>query len=167
MQVDHIVGTHHVYLKDELPRILALADKVASAHGKRDERLFKIHDAIVPFVGEMSAHMQKEELVLFPMIKQIDEGRPGPWFQQGSIQQPIDRMETEHQDAGAVLADLRDLMEDFTPPEWACNSYRALLQRLDNLERDLHQHVHKENNVLFPMALEAEEALRHRQVQGQ
>jgi regulator of cell morphogenesis and NO signaling len=110
---------------------------------------------------ELWRHMFKEEEVLFPMIRQMEaSGRP-PLIHCGTVANPIRQMEIEHDDAGSALERLRELTDGFAPPEWACKTYRALLAGLAFLERDMHSHIHKENNVLFPSAVEME-ALRHR-----
>jgi len=99
----------------------------------------------------------KEERILFPMIRQLDQSAAAPAFHCGSLANPIRQMESEHDDAGSALERLRNCTDGFTPPEWACNTYRAMLDALAELERDMHQHVHKENNVLFPGAIAMEQ----------
>jgi regulator of cell morphogenesis and NO signaling len=157
---DHIEREHHDRLRAELPRLLRLAQKVEHAHGTRDERLHKVRAVLADFTTEMFQHMLKEERVLFPMIRALEHAgaaTPGP---RGSVARPIAQMEAEHDHAGGALASLRDLTDGFTPPAGACNSYRALLDGLAELERDTHQHVHKENNLLFPGAARLEQTLR-------
>ena len=155
---DHIEGTHHAYLKTELPRLGALTTKVAAVHGEHDVRLAQVRDTFAGLAAEMAQHMLKEERILFPMIRQLEASQAMPAFHCGSVANPIGQMELEHDQAGAALAQLRELTDGFNPPGWACNTYRAMLDALANLEHDLHQHVHKENNILFPraVALEAE-----------
>jgi regulator of cell morphogenesis and NO signaling len=102
----------------------------------------------------MANHMMKEEHILFPLIRQLETGAETTLRLCGTIAGPINQMEAEHADAGIALARLNSLTDGYTPPEWACNTYRALLDGLQRFEFDLHQHVHKENNVLFPRALE-------------
>lgn len=153
---DHIEATHHAYLKAELPRLEAMAAKVAAAHGDRDARLAQVDETCRGLVAELAAHMMKEERVLFPMVRSLEASATAPTSHCGSLANPIRVMEMEHDDAGAALARLRELTDGFRPPDWACNTYRALLDGFSHLERDLHQHVHKENNVLFPRAIAME-----------
>ena len=158
--VDHIERTHHAYLRAEFPRLGGMTAKVASVHGDKDPRLQDVRDTCLALAGELSQHMMKEEHVLFPMIRQLDASDETPVFHCGSLGNPIRMMELEHTAAGSALERLRALTDTFMPPEWACNTYRALLDALAHLERDLHQHIHKENNVLFPRALDMEEQKR-------
>ena len=101
-------------------------------------------------------YMLKEEQILFPMIRQLEASQSVPAFHCGSVGNPIGQMELEHDQAGAALVQLRALTDGFNPPDWACNTYRAMLDALAGLEHDLHQHVHKENNILFPRAIALE-----------
>ena len=159
---NHIIGTHHAYLKEELPRLDFLTRKVVSVHGDGEPRLGRIREVFVELQAEMSEHMFKEEQILFPMIKQIETAETTPDFHCGSLANPIRQMEREHDSAGDALTQFRELTDDYTPPDWACNTFRALYEALANLERDMHQHVHKENNVLFPKALRREADLNAR-----
>ncbi len=153
--VDHIVATHHAYLREEFPRLAAMTEKVARVHGERHAELPEVHRVFAALRNELELHMQKEEQILFPMIKQIDCGAVGAADHCGSIENPIRMMEHEHDNAGDVLGALRKLTSGFAPPDDACNTYRVMLDGLANLEADLHQHIHKENNILFPKALAA------------
>ena len=157
---DHIERTHHAYLHSEFPRLDAMTEKVASVHGDKDRRLRELRETFVALAEELSSHMMKEEHILFPMIRQLEASSRTPVFHCGTLANPIRQMELEHDQAGSALERLRDLTGGFTPPEWACNTYRALLDALAHLERDMHQHIHKENNVLFPRALKMEECKR-------
>jgi regulator of cell morphogenesis and NO signaling len=149
---DHIEATHHAYLKADLPRLVEMADRVAAKHGWRDARLPEVADAVRTLTGEMLAHMQKEEVVLFPLVRGIEAGtRAG--LRGHDLTGPIKQMEIEHETAGQVTAKLRELTDGFTPDTEACNTHRALLAGLAEFEADLHRHVHKENNILFPRAL--------------
>ncbi len=150
---DHIEETHHAYLRRELPRLDAMTEKVASVHGEKDARLAEIRRTFLTLSDELTSHMMKEEQILFPMIRRLDASKTAPAFHCGSLANPIAQMEHEHDEAGSALERLRTLTDGYTPPEWACNTYRAMLDGLAHLERDMHQHVHKENNVLFPRAL--------------
>jgi regulator of cell morphogenesis and NO signaling len=144
---DHIVATHHAYLKAELPRLVEMADRVATKHGWRDARLPEMAAAVNTLALEMFTHMQKEEIVLFPLVRQIEAGA------RANLAGPIAQLEAEHEAAGGLTAQLRELTDGFTPAAEACNTHRALLAGLAEFESDLHRHVHKENNVLFPRAL--------------
>jgi regulator of cell morphogenesis and NO signaling len=149
---DHIEQTHHAYLKTELPRLTEKSERVARKHGWRDPRLREVRQTVRTFAEEMFGHMQKEEGILFPLVRQIEAGA-GDAFHCGSIANPIHVMEAEHESAGAAIARLRELTNGFTPTDQDCNTHRALLGGLADLEADLHRHVHKENNILFPRAL--------------
>jgi regulator of cell morphogenesis and NO signaling len=150
---DHIEHTHHVYVKTELPRLEEMAVRVATKHGWRDARLVEMGRVVTELTAEMTAHMEKEEKILFPFIRQIEAGA-ADHFHCGSIANPISQMEAEHEAAGAAVAHLRLLTNGFLPDAEACNTHRALLAGLAEFEVDLHQHVHKENNILFPRALD-------------
>lgn len=150
---DHIEQTHHVYVKAELPRLAEMAERVARKHGWRDARLAEVLQTVMGLAEEMFSHMQKEEMILFPLVRQIEAGS-GDGFHCGSIANPIRVMEAEHESAGRATARLRELTDGFTPDAEACNTHRALLAGLADFEADLHRHVHKENNILFPRAIE-------------
>ncbi len=155
--VDHILLTHHAYLREEFPRLTQLTERVAQVHGERRSELLQVRDVFMALRNELEMHMQKEEQILFPMIKQLDSDPAGETVGHcGSIANPISMMEHEHDNAGDALGQLRDLTGGFVPPEDACNTYRVMLDSLANLEADLHQHIHKENNILFPMAIARE-----------
>jgi regulator of cell morphogenesis and NO signaling len=142
--IDHILEAYHKPLNEELPRLDAMTAKVAQVHAEKDERLVELRSVFVGLKAELDSHMQKEEMILFPMIRQ---------GQGGSAHGPIAVMEGEHESAGAALARMRELTDGFDPPEQACNTWRALLAGLQDLERELHQHIHLENNILFPRSL--------------
>lgn len=148
---DHIERTHHAYLKDELPRLVEMAERVAYKHGGRDARLAQVAATVRTLAEEMFSHMHKEEKILFPLVRQIEAGVRGGFA--ASVADPIRQMEAEHDDAGRATELLRELTEGFTPDAEACNTHRALLDGLARFEADLHRHVHKENNILFPRAL--------------
>ena len=155
---DHIEHKHHRFLREELPRLDKLTKKVAAVHGDRDARLKEIRSVFLALSAELSTHLMKEERILFPMVRQLDSSTHAPSFHCGTLMNPIRQMEIEHVDAGEALEKLRALSDDYQPPEWACNTYRAMLDALAGLERDLHEHIHKENNILFPRAVEMEKA---------
>lgn len=153
---NHIEQTHHAYLRHELPRLVSMLEKVADVHGARDPRLLQVLDTFPAMANELYSHMVKEEQCLFSMVRQLEASDQPPLFHCGSLANPIRQMEWEHDQAGSALEQLRELTDDFVPPEWACNSYRVVLDALSHLERDMHMHIHKENNILFPRALEME-----------
>jgi regulator of cell morphogenesis and NO signaling len=156
---DHIEKTHHAFMKAELPRLIEMAGRVARKHGGRDARLQEVATIVAALADEMLNHMQKEELILFPIIRQLEAGPPNG-FHCGSIANPIRQMEVEHESAGGALVRLRALTDGFKPDGEACNTHRVLLAGLAEVEADLHRHVHKENNVLFPRAVRIESVRR-------
>lgn len=151
---DHIVATHHAFVKEELPRLVELADRVAAKHGERDPRVREVAGLVRDLTEEMFSHMHKEEMVLFPAVRRIEAGERSN-LSAAALAAPIRQMEAEHQAAGDCLARLRVLTEGFRAAPEDCNSHRALLAGLAEFESDLHRHVHKENNILFPRALAA------------
>lgn len=157
---DHIESTHHAYLKQELPRLEFLTGKVASVHGDRHPELLEVRDIFLALKAEMDGHMMKEERILFPMCRQLDKADGPMAFHCGSIANPISVMIAEHDNAGEALEQFRKLTGGYTPPADACNTFRATYDALRQLEEDMHQHVHKENNILFPKAEGAEKRLR-------
>jgi regulator of cell morphogenesis and NO signaling len=159
---DHLVVTHHRYLWDELPRIEALVAKVVTVHGERHPELADVAETFRALRADLEPHLVKEERVLFPMIRELASTDSLPSFHCGSLSNPISVMLGEHDTAGELLARLRELTGDYTPPVDACASYTALFAALEELERDTHEHVHKENHRLFPMAVELEERLAER-----
>lgn len=154
---DHIEQKHHAYLRSELPRLGRMMEKVVSVHGDREPRLHQLRETFLALSAELSNHMLKEERILFPMVRQLEASDEAPIFHCGTLANPIRQMEREHEQAGSALEELRGLTDGYTSPEWACDTYRLLLNGLADLGRDLHQHIHKENNVLFPKALAMEE----------
>ena len=156
---DHIEQTHHAYLKSELPRLAGLIDRVANVHGATHPELREVRDIFAAFCDELEQHMAKEEQIFFPFCRELESASAAPHFHCGSIENPIRVMISEHDDAGRALADMRRLTHDYAPPEGACNTYRAVLSSLAELEADMHQHVHKENNILFPKAIELESSV--------
>ena len=157
---DHIEQTHHAYLKPELPRLQFLTAKVAARHGDTRPALREVHTVFVGLKTEMESHMMKEERVLFPLCRQLDVAEKLPAMHCGTVGNPIEVMMREHEDAGDALARIRALTDDFTCPPDACNTFRAMYDSLRQLEQDMHQHVHKENNILFPKAIRLEKLLR-------
>lgn len=149
---DHIVATHHAYMKQELPRLAQLVEKVLAAHGDNHPELHEVREVFYALKDEIEMHLMKEEQVLFPMIVQMEATRALTHLHCGTVGNPIRVMEMEHDSAGQALARLRELTQDYTPPADACNTYRVMLDGLESMEHDLHQHIHKENNILHPRA---------------
>ncbi len=154
--IDHIVSTHHAYLTPELPRLAGLAQKVAEAHSDKDPRVVEIESVVRALAKELTLHMGKEEEILFPFIRKLAQTDTLPSMPFGTLANPIGAMESDHAGVGDVLQRIRVLTDDYAEPDWACNTYRALSEGLRELELDLHQHIHKENNILFPKALSME-----------
>jgi regulator of cell morphogenesis and NO signaling len=147
--VAHIQRRFHAPLRVELPRLAAMMAKVVSRHGDHlPATLLPLQQTLADLQAEMTEHMAKEDAILFPAIAAIGtSGSPAAW-----IAQPIAVMEAEHDEAGRALARMRDLTGGYTPPEWACPTFRGLYYGLAELEREMHVHVHLENNILFPRA---------------
>lgn len=158
--VDYIIANHHAYVRAALPAILAHAEKVADKHGARHPEMIDVARTFADVAAEMAQHMMKEEQILFPYVQalaaQAASGCPVGPSPFGSIANPIRMMETEHESAGNAMRRIRDLTGNYAPPDDACTTYRVTLAELEAFERDLHQHVHLENNILFPRALEME-----------
>jgi regulator of cell morphogenesis and NO signaling len=155
---DYIINTHHSYVKNEMPQIYAWLQKVASKHGERHPELYKIYEMFASVKEEMELHMKKEEMVLFPRIKELEKlaGSDSPNLQISItyLQSPITIMEQEHDHAGTMLNEIRILSGDYTPPMDACTTYQLSFAALKAFEMDLHQHVHLENNILFPKSIQ-------------
>ena len=156
---DHIQQTHHAYLREELPRLEAMITKVVNAHGERHPSVHELKATFAELRGELEPHMMKEEQILFPAIRALETGANRPNFPFGPLANPIRMMEHEHDAAGGALKRIRELTADFQAPEDVCNTYRVMLDGLRQLESDLHIHIHKENNILFPRAQQLEESL--------
>lgn len=158
--VDHLEATHHRYLWNEMPRVTALVDKIVAVHGERHPELVGIAGRVARVFADLGPHMVKEERVLFPMIRELDASSESPVFHCGTLRNPISVMLSEHDAVGALLSELRHLTGDYTPPADGCATYAACFAALAEIEADTHLHIHKENNVLFPLVvrLEAERA---------
>jgi regulator of cell morphogenesis and NO signaling len=164
---DHIINVHHAYVEENIPLLLQYSARVAQVHGSHYTELLEIKELVKEVAGELSAHLKKEELILFPFIKQMvrakKENTQLPVAHFGSVDNPIKMMETEHEDAGELLRRIAKLSNNYTPPQGACNTYKAYYAKLEEFEQDLHQHVHLENNILFPKSLLLEKELRSNQ----
>jgi regulator of cell morphogenesis and NO signaling len=150
--VDFIVATHHGYLRRELPRLAALLAKVADAHAGRHPELEELRDVFSALREELEAHLVKEEWIVFPAIRRLAAGTEEA-EDAADLPKLLGMLGHEHDDAGAALVRMRALTRGYSPPADACNAYRTLLAGLAELEDDLHHHVHRENNILFPLAV--------------
>jgi len=160
--IEHILMTHHAYVKQELPRLQQLLNKVVSVHGKNHPELGQIQQTFLGMSAELSSHMMKEENILFPYMAALENatssGKPKPRPAFGTVSNPVRMMELEHDAAGVALKSISELSGNYTPPEDGCFSYKTLYSALQEFENDLHQHVHLENNILFPRAIGMESA---------
>lgn len=150
-----IVGRYHVALRGELPRLVQMADRVETVHGAEMPQILPPLAAHVrELAAELAHHMREEEESLFPAIERVERAVAGDAaVAAADLAALVAAREDEHAAAGEHLRALRELAADFTPPEWACNTFRGLYHGLAELERELHEHIHVENNVLFPRAL--------------
>jgi len=154
---EYIVMTHHSYVKNEMPQILSYLQKVAFKHGDHHPEMLKVLELFAAVEEEMEQHMQKEEQILFPRILEMEK-----WVAEGMeirinhtyLQAPINMMEQEHDHAGQMLAEINKLTNNYNPPADACTTFKLSFAALQAFEMDLHQHVHLENNILFPKALQ-------------
>jgi regulator of cell morphogenesis and NO signaling len=158
--IAHITSTHHVFVRQECPRIEALAAKVVSVHGTNHPELLEVQSLFSALAGELSVHLMKEEQILFPYVIRLEEaaiaGEPAPSAMFGPVVNPVRMMMQEHDGAGDVLKRLRATTKDYAVPGDACISYTTLYEALKGFEADLHQHIHLENNILFPRAVALE-----------
>jgi regulator of cell morphogenesis and NO signaling len=165
--INHIKNTHHKYTREEIGRLGPLFAKVCSVHGKNHPELFEISESFEDLAAELGAHLMKEEMILFPFMTAMEAAVTGnapvaraPF---GSVQNPIAMMEHEHDSAGDALRAMRKASNGYSAPADACLSYQTLYKALADFEADLHQHIHLENNVLFPRAVQMERALSAKQ----
>lgn len=156
----HIVNTHHAYVNREVPRLKELAQKVVNRHGDSKPELPIIQSKVAELGEEMAQHQAKEEMILFPHICRLEqaakEGTAKPKSPFGTIANPIAMMTREHDSAGVLMAEIRKLSHDFAPPAGACPTFQAFYSSLHEFEQDLHQHIHLENNILFPRVIALE-----------
>lgn len=164
--IAHIRNTHHQYTRAEIARLQPLFQKVLSVHGKNHPELANLQATFGGLAQELSTHLMKEEMVLFPYVERMEEAilekspiLPAPF---GTVQNPVAMMMHEHDGAGEALREMRAASHGYAAPEDACASYRALYQALAEFEADLHQHIHLENNILFPRAIEMERVSERR-----
>ncbi len=160
--IAHISTIHHEYTRQAIARLGPLFDKVCAAHGANHPELFELRQTFGNLGAELTTHLMKEELVLFPYVERMEESvvqkEPIVASPFGSVQNPVAMMEHEHDSAGDALRRLRSDSNGFVPPPDGCASYQVLFRSLAELEADLHQHIHLENNILFPRAIALEKA---------
>jgi regulator of cell morphogenesis and NO signaling len=152
--IDFIENTHHRYVEENIPLLKQYGNKVAKVHGHHYTELLEIKELIHEVSDELTLHMKKEELMLFPFIKKmVNANKLGRTVQAppfGTVDNPIQMMEEEHDNAGSVFKRISELTNSYQTPDGACNTFKALYSKLEEFENDLHQHVHLENNILFP-----------------
>ena len=157
----HIVEKHHAFTREEIERLKALIAKVNSVHGANHPELSQVQSIFGGLERELTMHMMKEEQILFPYIEELEAAvsakRSLPSCMFGTVQNPIRMMMMEHDDAGNALREMRAATNSYTPPTDACASYQELYRALPAFEADLHEHIHLENNILFPRAIQMEE----------
>lgn len=159
----YIVENHHSYVRQAIPALVAHTQKIASVHGGRHPELKQVAAIFTDVANDMISHMHKEEMILFPYVvalyRSSQDKAPVPRAPFGTAKNPIAMMEQEHESAGSMMYEIRELTNNYAIPDDACTTYRVALQELKEFERDLHQHVHLENNILFPKAVALEEML--------
>jgi regulator of cell morphogenesis and NO signaling len=159
--LDYILDKHHTYTKQELAHLPPLMEKVASRHGEHYPSLLELKNVFQAVCEDLDPHLAKEEIVLFPYIEYLEKNSskehvaPSPPF--GTVLNPVRMMGQEHEEVGDLLAKMRAITNDYALPDWACPSFTALFSRLEDFEHDLHQHIHLENNLLFPRAVDLEQ----------
>ncbi|KAB2915988.1 MAG: iron-sulfur cluster repair di-iron protein [Bacteroidetes bacterium] len=151
---DYIVNTHHNYVRTSVDILNSYLQKLVRVHGERHPELGSTQAYFIALANELLSHMEKEENVLFPFIKQLTSSADGSLAAKGvELNGPIACMEQEHEYAGKLMQNINNLSNGYTPPEDACTTYRVCYLKLKEFEDDLHQHIHLENNILFPQAL--------------
>jgi regulator of cell morphogenesis and NO signaling len=161
---DYIINIHHQYVKETTPFVIELANKVAKVHGAEHPEVITVAQLFNKVGQDLMLHLDKEEKILFPFIKELAavqrNGGSIPESAFGNVSNPIQMMESEHEEAGEALHTIREITNNFTLPAGACNSYTILYKKLNEYENDLHRHVHLENNILFPKAILTEKELQ-------
>ena len=157
---DYVERIHHRYVEEKTPVIQAFLDKLCKVHGGRHPELFEIKELFDASAQDLGAHLKKEELILFPFIKNMvkakQTGEPLKQPQFGSVENPVSMMKHEHNVEGERFRKIAEITDDYTPPADACNTYRVAFAMLQEFEDDLHRHIHIEHNILFPKSIELE-----------
>lgn len=157
---DHIEKKHHRYIEETTPSLIQFLDKLCKVHGSNHPELFEINKEFNVSAGELASHMKKEEMILFPYVRKMvnsgnsNEQPAGPEFD--TVRNPIQMMMAEHDTEGERFRKISELSNNYTPPEDACTTYKVAYSMLRDFENDLHLHIHLENNILFPKAIEME-----------
>ncbi|MFD2541857.1 iron-sulfur cluster repair di-iron protein [Lacinutrix gracilariae] len=158
---EYIEKKHHRYVEEKIPVLRQFLDKLCRVHGANHPELFKVNELFTASAGELTAHMKKEELILFPFVKRMVKAKidnqaiQSPQF--GTVENPIAMMMHEHDNEGERFREIAKLTNDYNPPVDACNTYKVTYAMLDEFEKDLHLHIHLENNILFPEAIKLEQ----------
>jgi regulator of cell morphogenesis and NO signaling len=161
--VDYILSTHHAYINNAYPYIVEYTQKVSNVHGEYSPETVKIAGLFFDLMNELHSHMEKEEMLLFPYIRQLAEAKRNnnqveyPGF--GTVRNPVRMMEHEHDVAGEIMRQISQLSNNYIPPAHACTTFRLSYAKLQEFEEDLHKHIHLENNILFPKAIELEQSI--------
>ncbi len=159
--IDYIEKKHHRYVEEKIPVLRQFLDKLCRVHGERHPELFKINELFTASAGELASHMKKEELILFPFVKKMVNAKlqqsaiQSPQFR--TVENPIEMMMHEHDNEGERFRQIAELTNNYNPPADACNTYRVTFAMLEEFEKDLHLHIHLENNILFPKAIKLEQ----------
>ncbi|RAV30286.1 iron-sulfur cluster repair di-iron protein [Sinomicrobium soli] len=160
---DYIEKKHHRYVEETVPVLLQYLDKLRKVHGQRHPELLQVYGLFTETAGALSQHMKKEELVLFPFIRKMVKAKQAGSVPErahfGSVENPIDTMKHEHDEEGTRFREIARITDRYTPPEDACKTYRVAYATLEAFEKDLHLHIHLENNILFPGAVKLQETL--------
>ena len=161
---DYVEKTHHRYIEDKTPALLQFLNKISKVHGERHPELLEVYQLFEESAHDLAAHLKKEELILFPFIKKMihaqRENLPleNPHF--GTVENPVTMMKHEHSVEGDRFETIRELTNDYQIPTDACSTYQVTFKMLEEFENDLHKHIHIENNILFPKAIELEKTFR-------
>lgn len=162
---DYIVNIHHRYVMDSIPALNGLAEKIAQHHGPSHPELHEIRTHVAALLSEMQSHQVKEEKILFPFIRQMvqceREGKPFAYPPFGTIESPVQMMLADHDEAAAHIHAIETLSDNYQVPADGCDSYRLYYYKLHEFDKDLHQHIHLENNILFPKSVQLEKKLTH------
>ncbi len=160
---DYVEKTHHRYVEEKTPIILQFLNKLCKVHGHAHPELFEINELFDASAKDLGAHLKKEELILFPFIKNMVktkiQGDAMPQSSFGTVENPVNMMKQEHTVEGERLRKIGELTNEYTPPADACNTYKVTFAMLEEFENDLHQHIHIENNILFPKSILLEKEL--------
>jgi len=161
---DYVEKTHHRYVEEKTPILQGFLHKLCKVHGGHHPELFEIHDLFEESAKDLAGHMKKEELILFPFIRNLVtnkmSGRDYEFPSFGTVQNPVNMMMHEHTIEGERFRKIAELSDEYTPPADACNTYRVTFAMLEEFENDLHRHIHLENNILFPKSIELEKELK-------